>query len=98
MLLLLSALVVAGCGGEGEEKTYPLRGTIEGRIEQSNELVVQHEKIGDWMEAMTMPFPVRDAKVAELPPTGTEIEAIVHVTDRRFWITDVRPVEDEQQR
>ena len=42
------------------------------------------------MEAMTMDYLVRGAKVEALPPNGTNIDAKLHVTDGKgIWITDV---------
>jgi hypothetical protein len=91
-LLLAIAAIASSCGEPPEaERVYEVRGTIVGRTPQSNELIVAHEKIGDWMEAMTMPFPVREAKVEELPPDGSPIVATVHVTEKRYWLTGVEP-------
>jgi Cu/Ag efflux protein CusF len=70
-------------------QTYDLTGTVVGRQEQAKQLIIQHEDIGDWMKAMTMPFDVREADFETLPPDGTRITAKVHVTDDAYWITDV---------
>ncbi len=51
---------------------------------------IQHEKIGDWMDAMTMDFPVRDpAEFAKLQ-AGSKIAATVYVQDIDFWIGDIQ--------
>ncbi len=42
------------------------------------------------MEAMTMDYSVRGAKVAQLPPDGSAIVAKLHVVSDAYWVTDVR--------
>jgi protein SCO1/2 len=71
------------------EKLYALRGKIVARDANDNTLRVDHEAIPGFMEAMTMDYSVRGAKVAELPADGTRITAKLHVTDNAYWLTDV---------
>jgi len=73
------------------EKTYAMAGKIAGRDPSENSLKLDHDAIPGYMEAMTMDYIVRGAKVAALPPSGTAITATLHVTDDKgIWITDVR--------
>lgn len=77
---------------EKGEKLYTLKGTIVSRDVSDNSLRVDHQAIPGYMEAMTMDYPVRGAKVAQLPPDKARVEARLHVTDDRYWITDVKRV------
>lgn len=93
----LLALALLACGAEKEkplsepgEKVYTLKGIALARNAEDNSLRVQHQAIPGFMEAMTMEFPVRGAKVEALPPDQSRIEAKLHVTDRSYWITDIR--------
>jgi protein SCO1/2 len=73
------------------EKTYTLHGKIVGRDASENSLTIDHEAIPGYMEAMTMDYIVRGAKVDTLPPNGTHIIATLHVTqDKGIWITNAR--------
>jgi protein SCO1/2 len=73
------------------EKTYAMAGKIVGRDFSENSLTINHEAIPGFMEAMTMDYIVRGAKVDALPPKGTAISATLHVTeDHGIWITAVR--------
>jgi protein SCO1/2 len=73
------------------EKSYSLSGKIVGRDASENSLKIDHEAIAGYMEAMTMDYIVRGAKVDALPPNGTAITATLHVTeDKGIWITDLR--------
>jgi hypothetical protein len=73
------------------EKTYALNGKIVGRDPSENSLKIDHEAIAGYMEAMTMDYIVRGARVDALPPNGTAITATLHVTDDKgIWITGLR--------
>ena len=51
---------------------------------------IKHEKIGDWMEAMTMEYTVKpDADFAKLH-VGDRIQATVVVQDPTYWVTEVK--------
>ena len=94
------ALVLAGCGdaekskplSEPGEKTYPMIGKILSRDATDNTVRLDHEAIPGYMEAMTMDYSVRGAKVSALPSDGSRISATLHVTDRGYWITGVKKV------
>lgn len=101
---VLAALVLAvalfACAGEQKEKPlseageklYTVRGIVLSRSAEDNSLKVDHEPIAGFMEAMVMDYQVRGAKVEALPPDKSRIEARLHVTDRSYWITDVKRI------
>jgi protein SCO1/2 len=73
------------------EKAYTMTGKIVGRDASENSLKIDHEAIPGYMEAMTMDYIVRGAKVDALPPNRTAMTATLHVTDGNgIWITNVR--------
>lgn len=85
--LLLAALV--GCAkreapkpAPGAERPYPLKGVVVSVDAAAGRVVVRHEEVRGYMDAMTMPFNVAEPKMlAELRP-GDEIEAKLVVGDR----------------
>src|SRR5688500_7147274 len=91
-------LIVLACGrserekplSEPGERLFDVRGRIEGRDASDNILRLNHERIPGFMEAMTMEFTVRGADVTSLPPDGAAVAAKLHVTDRAYWLTDVK--------
>ena len=93
-------LFLAGCGGTEKTpetdkppenaKVHALKGKIISRDANAGTLTIAHEAIPGAMEAMTMPFPVRGAKLEDLPADGTMIEATLHLAEMSYWITDVR--------
>ena len=92
VLLLLACAKAEKPLSEPGEKLYTLKGTILSRDASDNSVRVDHEAIPGFMEAMTMDYPVRGAKVGELPPDKAKIEARLHVNDDKYWITDVKRV------
>jgi protein SCO1/2 len=92
LLLLLALLVACARGERPQEKVYTLKGTIIARDASDNMLRVNHEEIPGYMEAMTMDYTVKGAKVTELPPDNARVEGKLHVTDEGAWLTDVKKV------
>ena len=77
---------------EQGEKVYTLKGKILARDGGDNTIRLDHEAIPGYMEAMTMDYSVRGAQVTALPSDGTRVEARLHVTQRGYWLTDVKKV------
>lgn len=77
---------------EPGEKLYTVRGVILGRNTGMNSVDMDHEDIPGFMTAMRMDYTVRGAEVATLPPDKSRVEAKLHVTDRGYWITDVKRI------
>lgn len=98
LLIALIAVSLITCGKSqtqkpvdvAGQKVYELRGKIVSRNRGENTLNIDHEEIKGFMEAMTMDYTVRGAKVDQLPPDGTKIRAKLHVVDDGYWISDVR--------
>ena len=70
-------------------KTYALKGEIMALDGSTQVVTVKHEKIGDWMEAMTMGFPVRDKGEFEKLKPGQKVQGKVNVQGDDYWLSDV---------
>lgn len=77
---------------EPGEKLYTVRGVILSRRASDNTVHMDHEEIPGFMTAMKMDYAVRGADVAKLPADGKRVEARLHVTERAYWITDVKQI------
>ena len=85
MLLVLSA-----CASKKAEKRYPMQGEIMALDASAHTATIAAGKIGDWMEAMTMEYPVKpDAEFQKLH-VGDRIEATVVVGDAAYYVTAVK--------
>jgi Cu/Ag efflux protein CusF len=84
-------LALAGCGEKAPEpKRYPMQGEIKSLDPVAKSAMIAAGKIGDWMEAMTMEYPVKpDAEFQKLH-VGDHIEATVVVADLKYYVTDVK--------
>jgi Cu/Ag efflux protein CusF len=53
-------------------------------------IMLKHEKIGEWMEAMEMPFPVADTAMLSQVKLGDSILFTVKVTGNQAVITELK--------
>jgi Cu/Ag efflux protein CusF len=96
-LLAVLCAIAAACSGPAAPdsskepvRRYQLHGEVI-RLEADGRIAdIKHEKIGDWMEAMTMGFPVKDQKEFESLHAGEKIYATVFVQGLNYWIGEVR--------
>ena len=47
-------------------------------------------KIGDWMEAMTMEYPVKDKREFDKLRPGEKINATVFVQGSNIWVAEIQ--------
>src|SRR5437016_11974974 len=85
------ALLLAGCGAkEPPAKRYTMQGEIKAVDPAAKTAMIDAGKIGDWMNAMTMEYPIKpDQEFAKLH-VGDRIEATVVVTDPKYYVTEVK--------
>jgi Cu/Ag efflux protein CusF len=91
MLLLALVITLAGCGGaKDQSKRYPVQGEIKALDPATKMATIAHEKIGDWMGAMTMDYAVKpDAEFQKLH-VGDKIQATMVVeSDVKYYVTGV---------
>ena len=95
LALAILAMGAAACR-QGEKpsaenaRRYTLKGVVRDVNTARSEITVEHEKIPDFMEGMTMPFPVRDdPQVTRLLRPGDKIEATLVVEKERYWLEKI---------
>jgi len=91
-LLLAAALLLAGCGSKpaADAKRYPMQGVVKSVDPRTKSAMIDAGKIGDWMEAMTMEYPVKPDSEFQKLHAGDKIEATVVVSDPGYYVTDVK--------
>ncbi|HUB82181.1 MAG TPA: copper-binding protein [Bryobacteraceae bacterium] len=90
LLMLLAAL--CGCGAKDTARRYPMQGDVKAVDPAGKTATIAAGKIDDWMEAMTMEYPVKpDSEFAKLH-AGDHIEATVVVDGVVYYVTDVKVV------
>jgi protein SCO1/2 len=90
--LLLLCLVLASCKSQPaapQGKRYELKGTVVSVDKPDQSATISHEEIKDYMEAMTMPYKLKDAWPLDVMKPGDQIQATLVVTDDSAWLEDV---------
>jgi protein SCO1 len=89
LALVLAFAAALGCGrsdspkaGSAVEKPYPLKGVVVSVDSAAGKVVVRHEEIPGYMDAMTMPFNVAETKMLAELRSGDEIEAKLVVGEK----------------
>jgi Cu/Ag efflux protein CusF len=86
----LLALALAGCGAKNQAKRYPMEGEVKALDPGAKTATIAAGKIGDWMDAMTMEYPVKpDAEFQKLH-VGDHIQATVVVDGDKYYVTEVK--------
>jgi Cu/Ag efflux protein CusF len=86
------ALLLAACSASQQvpPKRYTMQGEVKALDPAAKTATINAGKIGDWMEAMTMEYPIKpEAEFAKLH-VGDKIQATVVVNDLKYYVTEVR--------
>jgi protein SCO1/2 len=98
LLFLLTVCFVSACqktppqnaNASGETKRYNLKGKVVSVDKAKKEAKIQHDDIPGFMDAMTMPFPIRADWVWEDLTPGAEIRAELVVDEKmNYWLENV---------
>src|SRR5207248_11349116 len=79
LVTFVFALSLVGCGKKPEAHHYALHGRIISVDKLGHELIIDHDAIPGFMEAMTMPYPVADNVMLEQVGPGDDIRAQIKV-------------------
>jgi Cu/Ag efflux protein CusF len=83
------AASLAGCRKKTPAKYYDMQGEVKALDPATKTATIEAGKIGDWMEAMAMEYPVKpDSEFAKLR-AGAHIRAKVVVAGDNYYVTDV---------
>ena len=80
-----------GCRGQSQSqgKRYDLKGKVVSVDKRGRQVIITHETIPDFMEAMTMPFSLKDEwALDKLAPDDT-VQATLVVDGDRSWLEDL---------
>jgi protein SCO1/2 len=69
--------------------TYTVRGTIQKLEPEQKAIVIAHEAIPAYMDAMTMPFKLRSAEEMKGLQAGDRISFRLSITDTESWIEGI---------
>src|SRR6185312_3981791 len=90
LLAFLFTLLVMGCSHEAPGKIYKLHGKVMSVDRLGHELIIDHDAIPGFMDAMTMPYPVKDEAMLDQVAAGDEIEADLRVQEDKAEIVALK--------
>jgi Cu/Ag efflux protein CusF len=88
--VLLLAIALAGCGARTPTKRYAMEGEVKALDPATRTATIDAGQIGDWMEPMTMEYPVKPDSEFQKLHVGDRIEATVVVSGDKYYVTEVK--------
>lgn len=82
-----------GAATEGHAKemaTYTFKGVVTAIDVENRKITLKHEKIGDYMEAMTMPYKVADPALLSKVTVGQQTHFTLRVAGDQALITKIQ--------
>src|SRR5436190_9938497 len=90
-LVLCGAGMFAALPCLASTTNFMVRGVVNGIKPDDHQLVIAHEAIPNFMDAMTMPFPVKDTAILSNVTVGARIIFQLHVNENDTWVDHVEP-------
>jgi len=91
-VILLCTLALFSCKKSSPARQYAMHGQILALSPQDHMATIKHEKIGDWMEAMTMEYPIKNEADFKKLAVGDRIDATVFVNDSSYYVGNIQVV------
>ncbi|HEY6331163.1 MAG TPA: SCO family protein, partial [Blastocatellia bacterium] len=90
VVFLLSLIALGGCHHhQSEERRYELKGKVVSIDPELKEVTVDHQAIPGYMDAMTMPYVLKDEWAYGILKPGDQINATLVVDGLHSWLQDV---------
>ena len=89
-ILVFAVVLFALVGCRSNARRYPMQGEVKALDPVSKTATIAAGKIGDWMEAMTMEFPVKDQAEFNKLREGEKINATVFVQGNSIWVAEIQ--------
>jgi protein SCO1/2 len=79
-------------GGETNARVYFAKGVVEEIKPAEKIIVIKHEAVSNYMDAMTMPFKVKDGNELAGLQRGDEISFQLHVAETESWVDQFQKI------
>ncbi len=90
LAVALLVCLVTACARDPEPRRLEIRGRIQEIRPETREIVLRHDAIPGYMDAMTMPFRVDRPRELEGRVPGDLVTAVLLVTDRDAFLVDLQ--------
>ena len=85
-ILLVSPGTLSASPSTNSARVFTARGVVQELRPDTHVIVIRHEAIAGFMDAMTMPFKVRNPEAVAGLQGGDEITFQLHVTETESWV------------
>src|SRR5438552_16570161 len=92
LTFILSALLAISSISCRNEQVFQVKGVVKEVLPERKRVKIEHEKIPNYMEAMTMIFDVKDAKELNGIEPGDKVSFRMIVTDKDGWIDQIKKI------
>jgi protein SCO1 len=91
VILAMASIMPLACRprATGPEQRYPVKGTVVSVDKRGSTVTISHEAIPGYMEAMTMPFKLKDERLLSDVADGDRVQATLVVAGLKSWLEDV---------
>jgi protein SCO1/2 len=87
-LILASLILIVGCHHKSDERHYDIKGKVVSVDRQLHEVTIAHQSIPGYMEAMTMPYAMKEDWALGVLKPGDEITATLVLEDGHSWLQE----------
>jgi protein SCO1/2 len=88
-IVLLSCFVFQACTKSEAQTRYEFKGKVVNVDKKGRVVTIAHEEIKDYMDAMTMPFHLKDESYLNIMQEGDKVTATLVITDSRSWLEEI---------
>jgi Cu/Ag efflux protein CusF len=89
IVVLCACLLPLSCRRSPEQR-FELKGKVVSVDKEHRQVTIAHEEIKGFMDAMTMPFNVRDDRALSALTPGQTVEATLVMQGDRSWIEGLK--------
>lgn len=89
LAIIASSSMACGQRAVGPEQRYPVKGKVVNVDKRGSAVTVAHEAIPGYMDAMTMPFKLKEPALLDMMADGDRLQAMLVVSGTRSWLEDV---------
>ncbi|MFY9569868.1 MAG: copper-binding protein, partial [Blastocatellia bacterium] len=88
----LAGVITAGlvsCRGQSKKERFEIKGRVVGVDKRGSTVTIAHQEIPGFMDAMTMPFTLKDERLLGELAEGDRVQATLVVAGLNSWLEDV---------
>lgn len=90
LAIAICAISFAACRrASGNEQRYDLKGVVVSVDKRGSTVTIAHEAIPNYMDAMTMPFKLKDEWAFDKMAPGNRVQATLVVDGLRSWLENI---------